>query len=279
MAEQDSGSAGAGNQLVAFDINPRRFNRNLLLLLIGIEVVLLLSDWFISYAGWINIGMLRGLLDMTTEGGLLTWYRSTLIFVTGAFLLVIYLSQRRSGATARNRWWLVFAFFFIYMSADDASQIHERFGADFKAGIEKLGGTLDFFPTYTWQLVLAPVFAVFGFLMLWFLWSQLRERNGRLKLFAGLACYGTAVGLDFIEGLGADNPLNIYALIWKNTGLGETPVVRLGMSIEEFLQMLAITLLLSAFFVHYSLSTAETRVRFAAQPEGARENRPVMTRV
>ena len=55
------------------------------------------------------------------------------------------------------------------MAVDDGAQLHERLGSTFKAMREDVGSSLDFFPSYPWQILFLPIFGTLGLFMLWFL--------------------------------------------------------------------------------------------------------------
>ena len=54
--------------------------------------------------------------------------------------------------------------------------------------------------------------------MLFFLWREFNTRAGRLLLFSAAGLMAFAVGLDFIEGLRVNHPLNAAA--WLSDALG-----------------------------------------------------------
>ena len=59
-----------------------------------------------------------------------------------------------------------------------------------------------------------PEFLFFmGLFLLVFLWRELKPRHAGVLVLAALSCFAFAVGLDFIEGLDRDHPLNVYARI------------------------------------------------------------------
>lgn len=248
-------------------IDARRFNRNLLLVLVAIEIFLVLFDASFNYEGWIAVSGIRRLANIAREDGLGTWFMAVQTLFTGMMVFLVYLITRASEALRRDRGpWLFLAGFFSFMAIDDAAQIHERLGsalehyAETGAGLP--GRVLNFFPSYPWQLILLPLFAAAGVFMLVFLWTRLGDRSGRLKLVLALAFFVTALSLDFLEGLDPGSRLNVYFRIIENTSLGEDAVLHFAKVIEEFLEMLAMTLLLSMFFMHLSRSVMTLRFRF-----------------
>ncbi len=258
-------------RLPSIGVDAVRFNRNMLIFLIGFEIFLVIIDATINYSKWIDIGAIRRLSNIAREDGLGTWFMSTQTLFASLTLFLIYVLHRSAGTRKRIVvGWLVLAIFFMVMAADDASQIHERLGSTFQAavGAEEgapptgLGRVLDAFPSYPWQFLLMPVFAALGLFMFNFLWEQLEDNRARIKMLVALTCFVVAVGLDFIEGLEPGNSLNVYTIIKENTALGGDFVDHFSKSLEEFLEMFAMTLLLSTFFVHLSRITSAFEVRF-----------------
>lgn len=261
----------ADGKLPSIGIDAARFNRNMLIFLIGFEVFLVLIDATINYSKWIDIGAVRRLSNIAREDGLGTWFMATQTLFASLMLFLIYLLHRSAGSRKRIAiGWLVLALFFVVMAADDASQIHERLGSAFEAAVGTdegapstgLGRMLDAFPSYPWQLLLMPIFAVMGLFMFNFLWEQLGDNRARIKLVVALTFFVTAVMLDFIEGMEADNTFNIYTYLKGHTALSDDFVNHFAKSLEEFLEMLAMTLLLSIFFLHISRITSAFEVRF-----------------
>ncbi|MHB0915871.1 MAG: hypothetical protein ACYC5A_08360 [Thermoleophilia bacterium] len=260
---------------VAVAIDTRRFNRNLLLVLVAFEIFLVIFDATINYQGWIAVSGIRRLANIAREDGLGTWFMVVQTLFTGLTAFLVYLVARADEAMRRDRGgWLFLAGFFSFMAIDDAAQVHERLGSAFRhyaeTGSGMPGRVLEFFPSYPWQLILVPFFAAAGVFMLVFLWSRLRYRSGRLKLVLALAFFVTALALDFLEGLEPGSRLNIYFRIIDNTSLGEDFVLHFAKVIEEFLEMLAMTLLFSMFFIHLSRSVKSLSFSFISNSDTRR---------
>jgi hypothetical protein len=240
---------------VIIPVDYRRFNRNLLILLISIEIALVIIDATVNYQGFISVAGLRRMANIAREDGIGTWFMSVQTLLAGTTILMIYLASRRKDDPRRTSLsWLALSLFFFFMAADDAAQIHERLGSAFKyyaeTGAGLSGRILDIFPSYPWQLILLPFFVGFGVFMLFFVWKRINSNEGRAKLILALACFAAALLIDFIEGLEPDHSLNIFYSIIDNTTLGEDFVRHFAKVIEEFLEMLGITLLLSMFFIY-----------------------------
>ncbi|MCP3978493.1 MAG: hypothetical protein GY716_04045 [bacterium] len=266
-----------------------RFGRKRVLIGVGvscvaIELLLVFLDATVNYSHWTRLGMIRRLVNITREDALASWFGVTLTLMAALTLWLIWLVARAEGVSRRVAvGWLVLALLFSYVTVDDGAQVHERVGSAFKKVYTKdmskaepttIGGKLlRRFPSYAWQIVFAPAFiALFGFMLL-FLWTQLPDPLSRFAIFAALACFGLAVGLDFVEGLDPGHEWNLYSRIDAAYDLQNFALVQFekkpydalrhfSKSAEEFLEMLGMTLLWVVFLSHF-MSRAETlRVEF-----------------
>ena len=240
------------------------------------EILFVLLDASTNLKEWGVSGPIKRLFNIAMETSIPTWFSVMQAAVVGAIVGLIALLKRGQNTESRRIWmgWMAIAVFFVYMSLDDGSMLHERVGSALRSDSaisntvetsEETGGAFILapsFPSYSWQLVLMPFFALFGLYMFLFLWHELGP--GEFKWFvAGLACYAAAVGLDFIEGFDHNgNVWNIYPGMAKMCGLDPPTVRHLLQSLEEFLEMLGTTAFLGLFLNHLMLSTGEIRISF-----------------
>jgi hypothetical protein len=209
-------------------------------------------------------------------------------------LALIFLVSRRDGSP---RWvvagWLALALMFGYMTVDDGAEVHERMGSAFKkvhvaeASSPEPAGLgaklLKKFPSYTWQILYVPAFGLMGCFVFVFLMTQLRGPGPRIAILVALTCFGLAVAFDFVEGLDRDHPWNLYTLLTERYDLwaftqetfDEKPFETLrhfSKSVEEFLEMLGMTLFWGVFLSHFMQKAARLRIEFvgAAEFEGSR---------
>lgn len=229
----------------------------LLIVLVCCELVLVLLDVVINFWEVIPYRSIHELFNIAREDGLAGWFMTAQTLIAAIVLWSIYFLNCHldSGSTFYRRGWLVLALFFTYMSADDGAVIHERMGTMFEEVMnqsERLGEPglvaqwLDMFPSYEWQLLL-PVFALIGLYMLYFLWKVLGASHALVMVLAAFSCLSVAVLLDFIEGMSADHPYNIYSWIKQAYMLEDYTVDHFARSLEEFLEMLGISLFLAVF--------------------------------
>lgn len=243
---------------------------------VSIEILLVLLDASANLKGWIESGPIRALFNIATETSIPTWFAVLQEAVVGVVVGLIAMVKRGQDGQGARAWmgWLAIALFFTYMSLDDGSMVHERVGSAFRGGTNMSnvedgisGGAESFtvipsFPSYSWQLIVMPFFALFGLYMLLFLWQQLYAGEFRWIVVA-LAIYAVAIGLDFVEGFDhAGNAWNVYPGIASRLHLDAPAVRHISQMIEEFLEMLGTTAFLGLFLHHLMQSTDEIRLQF-----------------
>jgi hypothetical protein len=265
-----------------------RFIRTLVIVCFSAELLFVLLDATINHGQWTDYGMIRRLCNIAREDSLSSWFGTTQTLLVALTLWLIYIVARRDGLKKSvTTGWLVLACFFSYMAVDDGAEIHERIGSAFKqantaeevqAGAEGLGARLlEFFPSYSWQIVFMPLFGAMGLFMLLFLWKQLKPQSARIVLIVALSLLSVGVMMDFVEGLDEDHRWNTYSWIARHVDLEEFTYAQFeqrpydalrhfSKSGEEFLEMLAGTLLWGLFLSHLVLVAGEFKLRFIDLP-------------
>ncbi|MGB3542910.1 hypothetical protein [Rubrivirga sp.] len=234
---------------------------------------------------WLYLGRgiassdLAGWFNATSERGLGSWLSVTQTVLIAVTLWGFAALLKASGERRRRVWgWTALAVFFSYLALDDGTFLHERIGSA-TADVEGVA-VVDAFPSYYWQLVLGPFLIGAGLLMVAFLRREIEDVRLRRYVLAAVALMGTAVALDFVDGLGADHPFNAYAwlagrylsdatagVLFDRTGL--EAVVHVSRSVEESLEMASMTLLWATFLSHAAASFHVVTVRIedaAADP-------------
>lgn len=179
----------------------------------------------------------------------------------------------RGASKWRRCGWLVLAMFFTYMTVDDGSMVHERLGTAYDVKVLSGDSMFDAFPSYAWQIAVLPGFIVLGLFTFFFLLRELRTTRAKVLLFLALSTLAFAVGLDFIEGLERDDPLNVYAHPAERYDFEEwtrsrfhhseyTTLVHFSKSVEETLEMMAMSVIWFVFLQHLLGSTDALVVRF-----------------
>ena len=156
---------------------------------------------------------------------------------------------------------------------------------------------LNTFPSYDWQIVFMPIFATMGFFTFGFMLRELDGWKPKLTVFLALSFLATAVVADFFEGLSQTHPLNPYTWAAQNWHLDYwtartfdmslyDTLIHFSRSLEECLEMFAMTLLWTVFLSHLVNqadgmriraigATAEDALAGAQDSEPEAENTPV----
>lgn len=215
------------------------------------EILFVFLDATVNYDRWIDVGPIRRLFNTAREDGLASWFMIMQTMVASLVLFMIATVEKDKGTEkAKVIGWVLLGLFFFYLSADDGAKIHERLGSTFNRIAEdnaSLGEIAEFFPSYGWQIAVLPFLASAGILMVFFLWFQMPTIGARVGLFGAAGLMALAVGMDFIEGLDEDHPWNLHIHIADRWDFWEDDVRHFAKSIEEFLEMVAISLLLMLF--------------------------------
>ena len=236
---------------VALTISGDRFVKGVFWGLVGCEVLLVLIHKFVDIAAF------RCLVDIASENSVANWFSSTQLLFVGVLLWLIAIAVKNLSRDAPNRrkvWaWAIIAVFFTYMGVDDATQFHEHMGGALDgtlAAADEAGASpgaieslYNSFPSYTWQVLYGPFYAVMGLFVLGFVWHEVTLRSQRSLLLGGLALYVAAVALDFAGGLEGD-PFEGVADFLATTSKS---VKNYTQAIEEFIEMLGTTFLLRVF--------------------------------
>ena len=253
---------------IRLEINANRAITILLVTIIAVEVLLVLADAIINVGRLAEIGAIRRFFNITREDGVASWFSVTQTWMLGLTAAFLYLLVRASDhARWRRVGWAIIAVFLFYMAMDDGAMFHERIGTSVKTmihGDDAGSGVViaGFFPSYAWQLVFLPIFAAFGIFILWFLNRELELRRDKLMVVAAIALLVLAVVADFFEGMDLDHPLNLHGWIFYTWDVTEYQVSHFSKAIEEFMEMLAMTLLWVTFLRHLVRIAPRIDLRF-----------------
>lgn len=219
----------------------------MLTLLIFLELLLVVGDVIFNFYDILGHLQIRRLFNVAKEGSIPTWFSVIQLFALGKLSLFIgYFRRYHSDQPLRAFPWFLMGAFFILLSMDDAAQVHERLGTiaeDF--GTRSVVGVIDVFPSYNWQIVVGPFFALAGFLMFVFLMGELKERSLRFSFILALAFWSSAVVLDFFEGIEGS-----LAFLETALEVSTYTVNHFSKVLEEFLEMLGTSVFIVTFLTH-----------------------------
>ncbi len=257
------------------NVNAERLLKWLLISMITIEVLLVIGDIVFNMMNTIKLSPVRGFFNTANESGLASWIAITQTWMIGLTCSLICWVTCANNAERWQRWgWSFVALFFLYMAMDDGAKFHERVGSSVRTLIHDANPGTDptmigFFPSYGWLLVFVPIFGAFGLFLLWFLNRELKSAVEKIKVVAAIGLLVIAVLVDFVEGLEPTHALNLHASISGAFAWDFDIVRHYSKSLEEFLEMLAMTLLWVVFLRHLMTTTAEIRLRFTNRPGSA----------
>jgi hypothetical protein len=186
------------------------------------------------------------LFHVDREANLPTWFSSSQLALLGlSFLSIFLLELRLRPGRRKNLVWLACAGAMFFLSADEASTIHERLGTLFMRIIEaadenSLLHILVRFPSYYWAVIYAPFAIPLGILMGRFVCRELKD-TCRFAIAGLVLFFIGSIGLDYLEGA--------YGLP-KHKGIAITLFNRwwafdIGL-VEELMEMVGVTLVIAA---------------------------------
>lgn len=236
---------------VPISINPEKLVTVLFFVLLGCEIFFVLGDMFMNVEEWTKHRPMRRFFNITREDGIASWFAVTQTWMMGLTAGLIYWVSRVRGAARWQRiGWMVITIFMLYMSMDDGSKFHERVGSSVKTMLGGEESAESIFPSYTWQLVFLPIFGSVGLYMLWFLNRELSTARDKLYIVAAIGLMVLAVAADFFEGLEMDDPRNLHGWIKQAGDFSTYQVRHYSKSLEEFMEMLAMTTFWVVFLRH-----------------------------
>lgn len=218
-----------------------------------VEIALVYLDLTVNWWRWSESGAIRRLFNITREDGLASWFMVSQTLMAAAVawgIFTVLLHQR--GSALRRTGWLVVAAFFTYMWVDDGAMVHERIGTAFNSSVG-----IGAYPSYAWQYMLLPFFAVMGAFVLYFLWSEMTRTVDRARVAAAISLFVVAVGLDFVEGMDDG-----YRWLTGADGWDADSVRHFAKSLEEFLEMVGMSIFLVAFIDRLAAVAPCLEVRF-----------------
>jgi hypothetical protein len=216
----------------------------LVMLLIGLSIIGQCSKHLLGHT------QLKGFVPtfyVDSESSAPTWYSSAALGLAGALLSVIAAAKFKTADNFRWHWACLGGLLFL-LSLDEIAMIHElpieplreQFGA---------GGALY----YPWVIPGAALVAGIGCLFLRFFW-HLPRRTRCLFFLAGVVFVSGSIGVEMYSGVQADlsGEENLdYALV---------------VTIEEFLEMLGVVVLIRATLEYIESNLGGLQFEFATGP-------------
>ena len=154
----------------------------------------------------LDVFSLRPTWNLALEGNLATYFHSGILMAIAATFWAVFalgIRWRRPGLARvpKARHWLLGGFAFLYLSLDEAAEIHERvFAKTFQAlGLWDKVLHYDLSPAL-WVVLFAPLFMAIAVLILAVLFNYRRQVRVSFRLGLGaMALWGTALVLEFVQ--------------------------------------------------------------------------------
>lgn len=190
-------------------------------------------EWHLSVDNTHWVYRLSNIFSVNREGNIPTWFNASLLF--GAFLITAIIARHK--VTHQLEWrgyWSSLALLFLYLTLDEAGEIHEVFTVPLQEMLEA-----DGYLYFAW-IVVGIVFAlVIGILFLPFVLA-LPRRTMMLFFLAGGIYVGGAVGIEAIS-----------ANIWYEND-GPTLTFSAVGAVEEFFEMTGVSIMIYALLKYLS---------------------------
>ena len=212
---------------------------------VGLVLASVLGQLCKDYFGLGNVFGLPDLFDVKLENNVPTWYSAAALLACAVLSLKAAFAER-TGRDLRNARWYVLATIFAYLCVDELFKIHETLGPPLG---RRVLGTLGLNPhdvfLRAWVIYGGALVIVVGLICLW-LFSGLPSRTLWLFVFAGALYAFAAIGLElFYQRLellyGRENARGLQILYT---------------SLEEFLEMIAVVIMIYALLSYLKLSPA-----------------------
>ncbi len=210
-------------------IRPKKILGLLLMIILFLEIANIIG--LVYYFNDTNIKWLFNLFNIRTEGNIPAYYSSVTILIASFLLGFISFFRKANGLSYFL--WLVLSIIFLYLSVDEAVQLHERVGVLFEKKFSFTG-----YLYWAWVIPYGILFILFSVVYFFKFLPQLPKKFVRLFIVSGAIYVIGAIG---VEMIGAKN--------YSSSNFSEV-VNAICYSIEEFLEMLGIALFIYSLLLY-----------------------------
>jgi hypothetical protein len=178
-----------------FIIDVKVVTRALLLIVLLLVISHMVLYFLLKYSGGYFVENIYHFFDLGDERNLPTFYSSLLLLFASLLLYIISTYLSRRGYRYSHRWTLL-SLIFLFVSADESINIHEKLGAVFKKFVGS--SNLPDYLQYGWVL---PYLILLLFLGIYFVRFFLEmDRKTLLRFSIAFSVYVTgAAGFEMIE--------------------------------------------------------------------------------
>jgi len=260
-------------QLRSYQVNTSELIVRLFMACIGIEILLVITDYVFNYMDVFNDLSFRRIWNVARENSIPTWFASIQAQLLGLTVIFIGLTEKTNISYKTYVAWISIGLFFIFIGIDDYASIHEKLGgvlkriaegsADSVTDVEHsiVVNTLLQNPSFSWHTFIAPFFIICGLAITYFIWNRFRALSLFRYIFIGFGCWIVSQSLDFIEGL---NDIDtFYEAVQDYFNISEYYLVTHTFKvIEEYLEMLGTTFLWIGFLKYLAHGVNGLQLRF-----------------
>lgn len=216
--------------------NTRRIVARIIWGALAVEALLLVLDYVVNFFDVANSLYIRRIFNIAREGSVPTWFSSTQAVAMAGTAALLAAYERAYQQTGAWLGWGFVALFFLYVGIDDAALIHERLGSVLSEAMEGDGSIVERYPSFTWQLFVAPVLAA-GLVASALIMGVLAPKPAyRIAIAGGLMCFAVAQGLDFLEGIDG-----LFENLAASLEVADYTVGHAFRAVEETLEMVGTT--------------------------------------
>ena len=174
-------------------INPKEIATLLVGIVVILQILSLLgqaSEHFLGYGSLLGYVQLT---DVNGEGNLPAWFSANLLLVCG-FILGIIGALKKQMRDKYARHWIILSGVFVYLSLDEAAEIHEMLIAP----LRHFFGATHFLYS-AWVLIGGAFVGIMG-IFYWRFLTHLPRGTRRLFLLSACLYVGGAIGVEMIHG-------------------------------------------------------------------------------
>lgn len=224
-----------------FQVSPKKIYHILLFFSIGLAIAGLFGLIFNLFSGdfFLKTSLIR-LTDLKEEVSIGTWYASSVLLLASLLLLIIALIEQKADGLHVNHW-KILSIIFLFLSLDEAASIHE-------IG-DSLHDTLGIYTktTFLWTLPYTILLIIFIISYYKFL-INLPKKTRNLFVVSGGIFIAGALGLELVAA-------GLQQLDLAN-------IVPITVLIEEFFEMLGITVFIYALVLYIESRAKDIHVLF-----------------